>query len=194
MEHILTENYLRATLAISDNLDIKLLMPFVNEVEQIHLRDTLGDKAFNELKFRWDGKLLDTNEKHLVSVYIKPYMAWKVLYEALPWISVQIRNKGAVQQESENSKSVDDMAKINLLLRKADEKSAAFEKRLKDYLCNFATEYTNGTNIFYYYTHYSSKLITPNYDDPGKTYGPVDGYDNGYTSSQEYYKRFWGAR
>lgn len=193
MATILSENYLRSTLSISDNLDIKLLMPFVNEVEQIHLRDTLGDLATNELKARYEAKTLDDNEKHLVSVYIKPYMAWKVLYEALPWITTQVRNKGVVQQDSENNVKVDDMPKINLLLKKADEKSAAFEKRLKDYLCNFANEYTNGTNIFYYYTHYSSKLIMPNYDDPGKTYGPVDGYDNGL-NSVEYYRRYWGAR
>lgn len=194
MEHILTENYLRSTLSMSDNLDIKLLMPFVNEVEQIHLRDTLGDKAFNELKFRFNAKSLDENEKHLVSVYVKPYMAWKVLYESLPWITTQLRNKGVVQQDSENNVKVDDMPKINLLLKKADEKSVAFEKRLKDFLCNFANEYTTPGNIFYYYTHYSAKLIMPNYDDPSKTYGPVDGYDNGYYSSSEYYKRYWGAR
>ena len=193
MEHILTENYLRSTISMSDNLDIKLLMPFVNEVEQIHLRDTIGDRAFDELKYRFNAKSLDDNEKHLVSVYIKPYMAWKVLYEALPWITTQLRNKGVVQQDSENNVKVDDMAKINMLLRKADEKSAAFEKRLKDYLCNFAGEYTNGTNIFFYYTHYSSKLIMPNYDDPGKSYGPVDGYtEPGYQT--EYWRRYWGLR
>lgn len=193
MKNILSENYLRSTISVSDNLDIKLLMPFVNEVEQIHLRDTLGDKAFNELKYRYENKTLDDNEKHLVSYYIKPYMAWKVLYEALPWITTQVRNKGVVQQDSENNVKVDDMPKINLLLRKADEKSAAFENRLKDYLCNFAHEYTNGTNIFYYYTHYSSKLIMPNYDESGKTYGPVDGYDEP-SMRTDYWRRYWGLR
>jgi len=193
MKNILSENYLRSTISVSDNLDIKLLMPFVNEVEQIHLRDTLGDKAFNELKFRYENQTLDDNEKHLVSYYIKPYMAWKVLYEALPWITTQVRNKGVVQQDSENNVKVDDLPKINMLLRKADEKSAAFEKRLKDYLTNFAHEYTTEGNIFYYYTHYSSKLIMPNYDDPGKTYGPVDGYSEP-SMRTDYWRRYWGLR
>lgn len=195
MKTILSENYLRSTIIISDNLDVKLLMPFVNEVEQIHLRDTIGDKAFDELKYRYENKSLDDNEKHLVSNYIKPYMAWKVLYEALPWISAQVRNKGIVQpgdSTNTNSRSVDEMPRINLLLKKADEKSAAFEKRLKDYLCNFAGEYSNGTNVFYYYTHYSSKLIMPNYDDPGKTYGPV-GYDS-MTNITDYNRRYWGLK
>lgn len=192
-QHILTENYMRATLPISDNLDVKLLMPFVNEVEIILLQDILGTLSYNEMKKRWTEKTLDDNEKLLVSTYVKPFLAWRTLYEALPWIALQVRNKGIVQQDSETNKGADEMTKINLLLRKAEDKSAAFEKRLKDYLCNWASDFAVQGNIFFYYQTYTTKLITPNYDDPGKTYGPV-GYGNDNEESADYYRRIWGVR
>ncbi|CAB5208357.1 hypothetical protein UFOVP182_25 [uncultured Caudovirales phage] len=192
-QFILTENYLRANLPISDNLDIKLVIPFINEVEIILLQDILGTLAFNELKTRWTNKALDDNEKILVTTYIKPFLAWKTLYEALPWIAIQVRNKGVVQQESETNKPADDLAKINLLLRKAEDKSAAFEKRLKDYLLNWSTNFAVEGNIFWLYQRFTTKLITPNYDDPGKTYGPI-AYDNDREQSVQYYKKYWGIR
>ncbi len=137
--------YLKANTSIEQNVDDSKLNPYIIKANETHIQQALGSSFYNHLGLAISGGTLTANENSLITDYIQPALAEFAYYEAYPHIGVKSTNKGNVQQNSDNSISVD--LAWTKYLRGAILDIAEFQlKRLNNELVlnsNLYPEYTN---------------------------------------------------
>lgn len=129
-----TEKNLQEFTPININVEPREITPHLEYAEFNFLRGMLGQLLFDDLKTKYIDQSLNVDEIELVS-YCKAVVAYRALSESLPFLSIKIRNSGAVRLNGENftSSSTSDIRYLQDHLR---QRSEYFERRLSDYLCN----------------------------------------------------------
>ena len=130
-----SQEWLKSYLPISQNVQFQDLVPHLQTVHQINLNEFLGTNFYTYLLNTFSAQTLNANEVILVGDYIKPYVAWKMLEYALPYMSFQLFNKGLLQLTSENSQTTD-LDVIKYMARLTNDRAQWFSQRLVTYLCD----------------------------------------------------------
>lgn len=129
-----TEKFLKDTTQITDQVDGRDLSPFTAVVGTTYIQPILGYTFYNYLLAQSNAGNLNTEEEALVD-YIKYCMAFYIAYEAAPFVTFRISNKGIVSQSGEfaNSESVNTVEYIR-------RQQLKFAKRYEDRLRSFLHE------------------------------------------------------
>ena len=130
---LISEQYLKSLTPISSSIDVTMLTPHIESAQIIWQREILGRVLYDDIILKFSGQTLSSDEIELVE-YMKPAIAYRTVYEALPFLSIQIKPKGAVRLRGE----FEDQASLNEVkyLRDNFEKKAQYyEERVVEYLC-----------------------------------------------------------
>lgn len=151
MIEIVSENYLKTITPIAFNIDVDDLKPFIVETQNNRVQELLGKKFYDYLV----GKTLaalTTNERTLIG-YIQPYLAWYIVYDALPFIHYKIKNKGVVGGIGETVERAG-LNELKYLREECRNKAEQYGQRLQDFLWKNKNDYD-------YYIHPDNQALTP---------------------------------
>ena len=100
-----SEQFVKSTTSISDNVAGKFLLPSIREAQEVGLRRIIGDGLLAELKARMDAGLLDGLYLEAVerSQY---YLAYQSVVELLGKVNYKICNFGVAKSNDENLQAV----------------------------------------------------------------------------------------
>ena len=127
--------YLNSVTPIAANVDVLLLLPFIEVTQDSTFENMLGTTFYDRLQQGIIDGDLNSDERNIMTKYIRPALAWKVLNTAIPFISSQVRNKGVMNASSDNSQSAskddkDDLRASSLSF------SGFYIESLQRYLCD----------------------------------------------------------
>lgn len=157
----ITETYLKDNSPIGGNVDIKDIYPFAKTAEKIYIQEAIGTSLYDDLvtKIAADNDLSGYPNELILARKIREAVLWYTCYEALPFISIKLRNIGAVKQTGDNLESVP-YDEIEKLRHECKKKGDFFLQRVQDYLCKY------GKSLFTAYGEETSDELSPNMDNP----------------------------
>ena len=141
--------YLKDNTAIQDNVEDKLLNPYILKAHDTHIQQILGTNYYNHLKDGVTSGSLSTNELNLMRTYIQPCVSEWAFYEVIPHMNFKATNKAISQQTSEFS-APSALNDIKYLRSSVRDMAEFYSKRLTKELCNNLSLYpeygSQGTN------------------------------------------------
>lgn len=93
---------------ISGEADESLIAPFIITAQDKFLRVFLGEDFYQQLKAAIPSP--SGAQATLINTYIKPYLAWFTLAEALPRIRSRVHNGGVFNRSSQDTSPIDQKA------------------------------------------------------------------------------------
>lgn len=129
----ISESYLKTFTPLSSNIDVAVLWPQVKVFQDTHIQDILGSQLYITLQDNVANNTTSTDEDNLLNL-CRQALAWGSIWENLPWIATQIRNKGLMQNNSENSQSAD-LETLKYLRNEAKDRYEFYSQRIRNYLC-----------------------------------------------------------
>lgn len=96
------EAYLQKYTPISGNVDIKLIVPFIITAQDKYAQFVFGTEFYERLMTGISSNNLTAKETELLQLS-QPAIAWLTLSEAIPFINVQLRNKGLLKGTSDTT-------------------------------------------------------------------------------------------
>lgn len=152
----ISETYLKTITAISSNVDVKDLIPFVEQSQDIHIQDAIGSRLYTTLQTAISSNTLNSDQTELLNL-IRPCLAYYAMHSALPFINFKIRNVGVVKQNGENTTNAD-LAEIKFLRNEVKDTAEYYLQRINTYLCNYGNRHPT-------YTSPDGKGIMPSAND-----------------------------
>ena len=138
----LTISQLKEMTAISKNVDVSYLEPFIQTSEEMHVLPILGTALTSELQGEIEAGTISGSNETLWVQYINPCSAWYSFFECSPFIHTKAFNKGLVHQFSNNSNSID-FDTFKNYKQSIKDKSTFYRNRLIEYLSDNAELYPN---------------------------------------------------
>jgi len=159
---MMSVNDLKEYSTIDYSVEDKLLENSIYDAQKIDLQAIIGTRLYKALETKIiSGSISgETSYKTLLDDYIFDVILKASQSRALMFIFAKIRNKGIIEQNSDNSNPVD----ITILNKMRDEIQNDFEyfsNKLKDYLCDYVDTYPE-------YKDYNPDGLS-SYDTPNKT-------------------------
>ncbi len=148
----ISENRLKESTTINQNVDTELLVPNIKIAQDKYILTKLGSDLDNKLQtLIQDGELGDSgneNYKTLVNTYIQPALVQWTFYESIVFLGFKFQNKDIMRKNSETGTpaSLDD---IKFLRQEVRNTAEWYTERLVDYLCHnndLFPEYSTNTN------------------------------------------------
>ena len=106
------------------NIDIEEVVPFLEEVELIDVRELVGKPLYDSLKDKYINQTLDDNEIELVNL-LKRGISYKSASQALPFLNTKITSKGVQKLRGDYSEA-GSMEEMKYLRRELENKSEYF--------------------------------------------------------------------
>jgi len=105
---------IKQLLPISKNIDDNLIQPQISLAENKYIKPVMGKLLFDDIQAKYSGQTLNTIEQTLVST-AQIAIAYYVIENTLPFLSLTITEKGIQQQMGVNSQSADAQGETNNL-------------------------------------------------------------------------------
>lgn len=184
----ISEQYVKDTSYIDENVDIKLLRANILETQEVRILPILGTALYNDIKDRINAGTLSaaTGYVTLVDTYVSPALKYWVLHDGAYILQYKVMNKGIVKRNSENTESVETV-ELDRLMSFFKDRAEFYSDRMTKYLLENSSStlfplYENpgdGVDTVHpKYHNYTQGLFLG--DDCERTYGlPIDyGRDN----------------
>lgn len=145
-----SENWMKDNTPLCKNIDVKEIYPHINVAQDKYIKDLLGSKFFDSLKTKIIAATLSDDEKVLIKL-IRPCLSWYICYEALPFLSDKIRNKGVLRSAGTDLTN-SEVSVVKYLRQECLNQAEYYLKRIQDYLCenhNLFTDYDHPDNPIY---------------------------------------------
>lgn len=154
--YLISEQTIKDTTVLNENVDPKLIAPAILESQDIHIQSILGSNLFNKITTLVGNKSIsgttNADYKLLLDSYITPALKYYVLAELVLPMTIKLMNKSIATRTSEfsNSIQIDDMA---LVRENFMNKAEYYGERLINYLKDNTTTYpeyllSTGTALF----------------------------------------------
>lgn len=132
---LISEIKLKNFTNINKNVDMDVLKAEVQIAQDIDLQTILGTKFYNHLlsQVSSTGNTFSADELELVNTYIQPYLVQTAYFNAIPQLMYRTMNRGIVEGEMENAKSVD-IETMKYLRSLQKQRADFYSQRLIDYL------------------------------------------------------------
>jgi len=157
----ISEQYIKDTSYIDENVDANLLRSNILETQDIRIRRIIGTGLYNELKTQINGNTLTALNTTLLDDYVSPALKYWVLNDGAFILQYKIMNKGIVTRQSENTTSVG-VTEFDRLVSFFKDRAEYYSQRVTDYLIEHNLEY-------------------PLYNNPGNGYDIEHPNNNNYT-------------
>lgn len=131
MAEFITAQQVRDVTQISGVTDGSLIEPFIITAQDRYLRLFLGEDFYQQLKAALSAP--SNAQATLINTYIKPYLCWYTLHDALPRIRTRIHNGGVFNRTSQDTAPVDQKA-FDREMGWCKETADRYAKIMSDYL------------------------------------------------------------
>jgi hypothetical protein len=129
---LISEQYIKQHSIINENVDVKLIIPFVYVAQDTFLEQTLGTDLLAELYSQAPSSFTVLN-KTLLDDYITNYLLWLVIKESTPYLVYKYRNKSISTQGGDNATPISN-TDVDRMVEKATINANTYGIRLRDYL------------------------------------------------------------
>lgn len=136
---LISETYIKNNSPVTQNVDPKDLFPHVISSQQMYLRVFLGAEFMEDLQVKFANQTLNPDEIDLVQNYVQPYLLYKTLQLALPFMQYNLRNKG-LMVNTDDSAGAAGFPEFKYMLNEVKGRSDTNEILLRKFL------ETNGKN------------------------------------------------
>ena len=143
---IISENYLKEYTNINKNVDMTILTPILQEVQDFYIIPLLGTKLYNEVLGQVTTSTVTTLNQTLLDLVV-PCMLHYAKAEAMPDMKYRLMNKGVMIKNSENS-SAADLNEIQYLVERSKNKAEVYAQRVTNYLNRYINDYPLYVNNF----------------------------------------------
>ena len=132
---LISETKLKSFTNINKNVDMDVLKAEIKIAQDIDLQTVLGTKFYNSLlsKVSLTGNTFTSDEKTLIDDYIAPFLIQTSYHSAIPHIHYRTMNRGIVEGDAENARSVD-IETMKYLRNVQKQRADFYKQRLLDYL------------------------------------------------------------
>lgn len=168
MIYFVTENYLKKQTAITQNVDITNVSPWIRPMCETRIRPILGKYFYTYLLAKYNAQTLSEKEEELVT-YIQSCIAWRSAAKAVFSVSRPIKNIGMQKLNAENSDAVD-LTELSFGMDTYDQIASGYQRDLIDYLIENRADFTEFMDI-------------QNKDAKARTSITGEDIDDGYTDS-----------
>ena len=107
---LISEDYIKSTTNISDNIAGDYLLPSIKLAQDIDLESTIGTKLLEkiqELIYNNDISNKDSEMyKLLLDKYIQPYLAYATIQHLTPTVAYKLANQGIIRTDDEKSYNI----------------------------------------------------------------------------------------
>ena len=126
-------DYIKSNSILDSNVDERLMIDALWTAQREYIKPILGTDLFDDIITKAGLGTLAGNDLILVNTYIAPCLLKYLVFEMTPILAYKYRNKGVVQQTSENSQatSFDDLTH---LLNRWRDKAEMFGEDIVRYL------------------------------------------------------------
>lgn len=136
----ISEQYIKDTSYIDENVDIKLLRANILETQEIRVRPLVGTALYDELTDQINTNTLTPDNTTLLDNYISPALKYWVLHDGAYILQYKIMNKGIVTRSSENAASVQ-TNELDRLMSFFKDRAEFYSDRVTKYLLENETTY-----------------------------------------------------
>jgi hypothetical protein len=146
-----SETWLKNNTAISGNLDILELLPFVQEAQDQYVQDLTGSSLYETLKTAVVGASLSADQTALMNL-IRPALAWYSVYKALPFLNWKLKAKAVLRGNGEGVEPAA-LDEIRYLREEVKQNAQFHSQRVVDYLAKNCSKFPDysapGTSDIY---------------------------------------------
>lgn len=107
---LISEDYIKSTTNISDNIAGDYLLPSIKLAQDIDLESTIGTHLLQKLQVLvFDNNISDEENvmyKLLLDKYIQPYLAYATIQHLTPTVAYKIANQGVIRTDDEKSYNI----------------------------------------------------------------------------------------
>lgn len=145
---LISVNDVKANTVIESNVDEKVIINSILEVQDLELQSLIGKVTLNRLKseveqtFVQSGYTLSTMDKTLIEDYIKPFLVYGTLVAAFVPIHYKFTNKG-IQKKNDLSSQLADSKELEHLRSHYTVRFESYKKLLIEYIKEDEDETTN---------------------------------------------------
>lgn len=118
---------------INENVDTKLVEPFILMAQNLHIERIVGTGIFRELVTQVAAATVSADNATLLNDYIRPALLPWVVYEALPFLNYKITNKSVSKKDSDNS-TPSDLSEVQYLRKVVRDVAEYMSQRMTAYL------------------------------------------------------------
>ncbi len=139
MNQWITQAYLKSFTPINNNVDVSDVAPHIDSAQLIYTREKLGKLLYDYLDVQIKNNTLTSREQELVDI-AKEAIAYRAAEIAIPFLSIKIRNKGAMRMRDEFAEPAS-IEEMKYLRSELSNRAEYFEKRMLDFLCEYSTDF-----------------------------------------------------
>jgi hypothetical protein len=136
---LISENYLKEYTNINKNVDMTILTPILQEVQDFYIIPLLGTNLYNEVLGQVTTSTVTALNQTLLDLVV-PCMLHYAKMEAMPDMKYRLMNKGVMIKNSENS-SAADLSEIQFLMDRSKNKAEIYAQRVTNYLNRYVSSY-----------------------------------------------------
>lgn len=136
---LISENYLKEYTNINKNVDMTILTPILQEVQDFYIIPLLGTNLYNEVLGQVTTTTVTALNQTLLDLVV-PCMLHYAKMEAMPDMKYRLMNKGVMIKNSENS-SAADLSEIQFLMDRSKNKAEIYAQRVTNYLNRYVSSY-----------------------------------------------------
>ena len=136
---LISENYLKEYTNINKNVDMTILTPILQEVQDFYIIPLLGTNLYNEVLSQVTTSTVTALNQTLLDLVV-PCMLHYAKMEAMPDMKYRLMNKGVMIKNSENS-SAADLSEIQFLMDRSKNKAEIYAQRVTNYLNRYVSSY-----------------------------------------------------
>jgi hypothetical protein len=141
----ISEQKLKDSSMLSNNVDPKLLLPTVKAVQDRHIHTMLGTSLYNKLQTDVQTNTVAGDYKTLLDEYITDALLWYTLSEMPMPLQYKLINKGVVTRTGEAIQTVS-FTEVQALMDYCRNWAQWYAQRVMDYLCANSTKYPEYIN------------------------------------------------
>lgn len=128
----ISEQYIKATSYIDENVDIKLIRNAIAEAQDFRILPILGSGFYNSLA-NTSNTSWSATDRTFVNTYVAPALKFWVLHDGALTLQYKIMNKAIVKRDSENSTPID-LNELDRLMDSFKVKAESYSERITRYL------------------------------------------------------------
>jgi hypothetical protein len=97
----ISENKLKDSTAITGNVDVEFILPYLKVAQKKHIERVLGTDLFEKLQSDISGSTLSGVYQTLVDNYIQDALVHWAFFECIPFLRYKVMNNNIVQKTAE---------------------------------------------------------------------------------------------
>lgn len=141
----ISEQKLKDTSFLSDNVDPKQLLPTVKMVQDMYLHPLLGTALYNKLETDVAADAITGVYKTLLDDYLTDVLIWYTLGEMPMPLQYKLLNKGVVTRTGEAIQTTS-FSDVQNMVNYCMSKARWYAQRAIDYLCQNSTSFPEYVN------------------------------------------------